>query len=729
MDGEDEANRSSSFDDDAKPTSNTLLGLDYIENKENVSMQQTNNVLHQKINKPNMGQSQKQQPIESVANTSRDKQLAQKCFDSAMQIMESSSFSTISSDGDCTSNSLPKEAFDGDSALNRSIDCLARVREVRELISQPKAPQFSNTVSLLTPRDVNEGIKQQPYTQDDNQTCGVSHNPTQSTTMTSYLCKDTLSPLHQQGANKSPVPSLANSAALSCASSAVTDLFAALRTSTAVAEENFQGNTNDTGVAAERKRWIEETLLSKKDYEPIQTKEREECCKNKDCHDLTTERKRWIEDTLLVQAQDTLKRLSPKHSFLANALAEASNELMVQRKRQMDEESVMSPKETPQKRPLDHGFLASALVATNMLLTPPRREKYSSKARPSLNRMSIGATPHPFSPASAASSVLTETASNIILHALKQLTPKQSTNSCRQGKNKHKSIFTPSRNSDLLSIAAEMKSLDPQGSNIKEELKLKTEQTMLAERVENLERLVSLQSARSLESDQEENQELRRELHRTNLQLESERQLVEKANHRVSMLTMNLNNTQEMHSNIERQLRDKIQRLEEEIICMRDSEKEHTAEQAKTNEAVSESRALSLAKRNDAELEELRKARSELLERQSIADMKHQECMKENENLRSQLHVLSSERAAKEQAFSMVLKFVGSISENFSCTNRKLEQGLEAKKDEVTCLRRSLELMSCELVMSTNEVNDLRSENASLQDELKRLKAGKRWPF
>ena len=48
MDGEDEANRSLSFDDDAKPTSTTLLGLDYIENKENVSMQQTNNVLHQK---------------------------------------------------------------------------------------------------------------------------------------------------------------------------------------------------------------------------------------------------------------------------------------------------------------------------------------------------------------------------------------------------------------------------------------------------------------------------------------------------------------------------------------------------------------------------------------------------------------------------------------------------------------------------------------------------------
>jgi hypothetical protein len=715
MDGEDEANKSLSFDDDAKPTSTALLGLDYIENKENVSMQQTNNVLHQKINKPIMGQSQKQQPIESVANTSRDKQLAQKCFDSAMQIMESSSFSTISSDSDCTSN-MPKAAFDGDSALNRSIDCLARVREVRELISQPKAPQFSNTVSLSTPRDVNEGTDQQLPTQDDNQTCGVSQNPT------SYICKDTRSSFQQ--AVRSPVPSLANSAALSGASSAVTDLFAALRASTAVAEENFQGNTNDKGVAAERKRWIEETLLSKKDYEPIQTKEREECCRNKDCHDLTTERKRWIEDTLLVQ-QDTLKRLSPKHSFLANTLAEASNELIVQRKRQMDKESVVSPQETPQKCPLDHGFLASALVATNMLLTPPRREKYSSKARPSRNRLSIGASPHPFSPASAASSVFTETASNIILHALKQLTPKQSTNSCRQGKHKQESSITPSRKSDLLSIAAEMKSLDSQGSNIKEELKLKSEQTMLAERVENLERLVTLQSARSMESDQEELHELRRELHRCNLQLESERQLVEKANHRVSMLTMNLNNMQEMHSNVERQLRDKIQRLEEEIICMRDSERQHTAEQDKANEAASESRALSLAKTNDAELEELRRTRSELLERQSIDDIKHQECRKENENLRSQLHVLSSERAAKEQAFSMVLEFVGSISETFSCANRKLEQGLEAKKDEVTCLRRSLELMSCELVMSTNEVNDLRSENASL----KRLKAGKKWPF
>lgn len=55
----------------------------------------------------------------------------------------------------------------------------------------------------------------------------------------------------------------------------------------------------------ERKRWIENTLLTKKEYTPFNTPAREEYCRNKSNRDLTSERKQWIEATLLNKEQKT----------------------------------------------------------------------------------------------------------------------------------------------------------------------------------------------------------------------------------------------------------------------------------------------------------------------------------------------------------------------------------------------------------------------------------------
>ena len=55
----------------------------------------------------------------------------------------------------------------------------------------------------------------------------------------------------------------------------------------------------------ERKRWIENALLTKKDYTPFNTPAREEYCRNKSNRDLTSERKQWIEATLLNKEQKT----------------------------------------------------------------------------------------------------------------------------------------------------------------------------------------------------------------------------------------------------------------------------------------------------------------------------------------------------------------------------------------------------------------------------------------
>eukprot|EP00985_Skeletonema_marinoi_P022537 scaffold14412_cov104-Skeletonema_marinoi.AAC.1 len=132
---------------------------------------------------------------------------------------------------------------------------------------------------------------------------------------------------------------------------------------------------------------------------------------------------------------------------------------------------------------------------------------------------------------------------------------------------------------------------------------------------------------------------------------------------------------------------------------------------------------------SSSELDDLRRENIGLLEKQKTAEMNHSECKKNNEVLRSQLLALSNERSEKEQLLTWAVDNLRSVSESFSSINQKLEEEVNTKKDEVTCMQRSLELMSCELIESTNEVKDLRSENARLHDELKRMKAGKTWLF
>jgi hypothetical protein len=753
FDDDDVENESCFYGDN--PSGVVPLGSTDSGNKENMSFQHVSNIQQQTITKPKLTDQSLKQPIVSVADTAREKQQAQKCYDSAMEIMGSDTFSANS----CGSETPNNWATSGDGpGMNRSIDDLNRVCEA--------APEFIDTASMIpSAGDNNEGHTPSASTQEENEPghsskVVVAQSPNEEiTTFSHYNCEDTLSPLPQRElVVRSPIPSLANNfepseASSAAASSVVTDLFAALRTSCST----ICGGENDDHInaanhlspihprkaclTAERKRWIQKTLLDKREYTPYQTKEREECCKNKDSHELTTERKRWIEETLLAQAKDTLKKMSPKtpnmyhQAFLTTTLAAASNELLVQRKLPAeeddarDESTVMSIESPQQSHQLDNSFLASALVATNMLLTPPRREMYSSK--PSRPRMSIGATPlplaKPFSPSSAASSAFTETASNIILHAMKQLTPKLSA-STKQGEQKQKNI-TPSRKSDLLSIVAEMDYLDTVGSRgSKDKPSSQCDQTKLVERVEKLEHLITSQYSRGLENHRDEINELRRELHRSKHQLENERQLVEEANQRASMLMSNLKASQEVHSNVERQLREKIQSLEVEVDCLRDSQQKFASDHAEATNKVEPKVASSLADK-DTEIDELRRANSELLERQRIADVNHRECTKDNENLRSQLLALTNERSEKELYLSTALDNLRSVSESFSCINQKLEQEVNARKDDVTCLQRSLELMSCELIESTNEVKDLRSENARLHDELQRMRAGKKWPF
>jgi hypothetical protein len=73
-------------------------------------------------------------------------------------------------------------------------------------------------------------------------------------------------------------------------------------------ESNVENNdplAPPRSTAKERKRWIESTLLSKKEYTPFNTPAREEYCRNKSNRDLTAERKQWIETTLLTKEQKT----------------------------------------------------------------------------------------------------------------------------------------------------------------------------------------------------------------------------------------------------------------------------------------------------------------------------------------------------------------------------------------------------------------------------------------
>jgi len=66
------------------------------------------------------------------------------------------------------------------------------------------------------------------------------------------------------------------------------------------AREEYCRNKSNRELTSERKHWIETTLLTK-EQKTYNTKTREEYCKNKDNHELTNERKRWIEETLLTK--------------------------------------------------------------------------------------------------------------------------------------------------------------------------------------------------------------------------------------------------------------------------------------------------------------------------------------------------------------------------------------------------------------------------------------------
>ena len=771
---ESEASDDISDDDDCGKLPDGLGFTD--EDKENVSIQHENVIsLQQVITKPTTTTKPDQcqaQPIVSVVvdTPSREQQLLpQECCDDAMETMCSDAFSAISGGSETTKNKAASIHDDPGS-----------IGSCEGQGASPTSPEFQNDAVSMTPSedDKEEPIPSESFVQEESE-CQHSSNkaavvqrPNESTTLSDYNCEgnDTLTPFPQQQRGMITGSPMSNSLSHSnvapsetssaVASSVATDLFAALRTtcSTVCGGENDEDITEENRclspihhrqeacLTAERKRWIHKTLLSKREYTPYHTKEREECCKNKDSHELTTERKKWIEETLLTNpmAHDMLRKLSPKQthsSYLAAALTEASNELFAQQQWQEEEEeptldaarddsTEASPTQPPEPfhQQLDSSFLASALVATNMLLTPPRREKYSSK--PSRPRMSIGATPlpftSPFSPSSAASSAFTETASNIILHAIKKLTPKSSAKRV----NKKQQKITPSRKSDLLSIVAEMDYFDKVGScdRSDEEERSHCNQTRLVKRVEKLEKLITSQYSRASDNRQEEIDELRSELDRTKEQLDNERQLVEEANQRASMLMSDLKNAEEKHSTIERQLKEKIVSLEAEVDCLIDNQVDCLMNNQKQFSADEEEAIIEEVSSNEhADLDSLCTEKSEFVEMQRTAELIHSECKKDNENIRSQLLALSSERSERVQLLNSALENLESVSESYSCINQKLEQEVNAKKEEVACMQRSLELLSCELIESTNEVIDLQSENARLRDELKRFKASKKW--
>ncbi|KAL7495610.1 hypothetical protein ACHAWT_009605 [Skeletonema menzelii] len=83
----------------------------------------------------------------------------------------------------------------------------------------------------------------------------------------------------------------------------------------------------------ERKQWIENTLLTKKEYTPFNTPAREEYCKNKSNRDLTAERKHWIETTLLTKEQKTYNTKT-REEYCKN---KDNHELTNERKRWIEE--------------------------------------------------------------------------------------------------------------------------------------------------------------------------------------------------------------------------------------------------------------------------------------------------------------------------------------------------------------------------------------------------------
>ena len=687
------------------------VGSINVDNKEN--MQLIINSQQLKASEQTVDQSI-EKPTAYVSDETREQQ-TQKCVDSAIENIDCDTFSAVSECQAAPNNEFDHTPFSIVQTNDDKIDNLEMEQSAVVEMEQSPIETESTTASF-----------------DNNEE------------------DDTLSPLPQRAVVvKSPVPSLAPSKADTtsiAASSAVTDLFAALRSTctTECGEEN-DNNLNKSEaqlspihpqqscLTAERKRWIHKTLLSKRVYTPYQTKEREECCKNKDSHELTSVRKRWIEETLLTPArEDALRKMSPKQtethsSFITTALDETGQIRWEDEDPFFsdggDESTVESQMKSPQQcQALDNSFLASALVATNMLLTPPRREQYSSKS--SRPRMSIGATPlpfaAPFSPSSAASSAFTEAASNIILNAIKQLSPSSSANRSRN--QQVQKAITPTRKSDLLSIVEKMDYLDKVNSlDSKDGDRSKRHQLHLEERVETLEKLIIQQSSRSSGDLQEEINELRRELQRSYHVLEKERQLVDEAEKRASMLIFTLNTTQETHNDVERLLRERIQNLELQV----DSLKKGQGEKASEEDCSSSPRA----EKDTLELDSLRKENNELLEGQKIAESNLLKCTKESEDLRSQLLTASNDCSEKEQHLASALDNLKQVSESFSHMKQKLENDVCAKTNEVKCMQRSLDLMSCELIESTNEVLDLRTENARLQEEIRQMRASKRWLF
>ena len=83
----------------------------------------------------------------------------------------------------------------------------------------------------------------------------------------------------------------------------------------------------------ERKQWIENTLLTKKEYTPFNTPAREEYCRNRSNHELTTERKHWIETTLLTKEQKTYNTKN-REEYCKN---KDNHELTNERKRWIEE--------------------------------------------------------------------------------------------------------------------------------------------------------------------------------------------------------------------------------------------------------------------------------------------------------------------------------------------------------------------------------------------------------
>ena len=124
-------------------------------------------------------------------------------------------------------------------------------------------------------------------------------------------------------------------------------------------ESNVENNdpiAAPPSTAKDRKRWIENALLSKKEYTPFNTPAREEYCRNQSNHDLTASRKLWIENTLLTNEKKTYNTKT-REEYCKN---KDNHELTNERKRWIEETLLTKtntlPSTPPNKRQKsDHG--------------------------------------------------------------------------------------------------------------------------------------------------------------------------------------------------------------------------------------------------------------------------------------------------------------------------------------------------------------------------------------